>query len=512
MNKLETTEASIKELIQLCAVDSDFFSHTFFSRTARIPSPQMHQDIWALLDSTDRYINILMSRGWAKTSLLRMLCGKRIAYNSSRTILFVGASEKHTRRSIRWVRSQVDKNTLFSSTFQLRAGVPWTDEEAQVLHGIDEQPIWLTGVGITSSSGRGINFEDYRPDLIILDDVMNDENSATKEGREKIIDLVFGAFKESLAPRSESPFAKLVMLNTPQDYNDISQLAFKDKQFTSRLYGCWTKETENLPLAFRKSAWEELVPTPELQEEYEAAAARNRLSIFIREKECKLTSPENSSFKEEWLRYFGDEEEEKEPPLHETWAIMIIDPVPPPSEIALAKGLVDNDFEAISVLGRYKGKVFFLEGSANRGHTPAWTVSEFFRLAQRWNVRKVLVESVAYQKTLVWLLREAMKKAGTYYLLEEFGRGDKRPKSQKITDGLIGVASNGQLYVRRSQHDFIGQFLGYSVVRKTGKDDIIETVAIGCLELMNRGFNLPEGDPDFIETEYKELENYRGAP
>lgn len=503
---------SLAEAVRLGSLDSSLFNRVFFPKSARLATPPMHKEVDDVLDSPDRYVNILMSRGWAKTTKLRMYAGKRIAYNISRTILFVGASEKHTRRSMRWIRNQVDTNKLYADTFKLRKGSPWTDEEAQIIHGIDEQPIWLTGVGITSGSARGVNFDDYRPDLIIMDDVMNDENAKTKEGREKVIDLVFGAFKESLAPRSESPFAKLVMLNTPQDFNDISQLAFKDRQFRSKRFGCWTPETENAPLEERQSAWPELITSEDLRDEYRAAAARNRLSIFVREKECKLTTPETSAFKETWLQYFGTDEAEEEPPLNEMWTILVIDPVPPPSEIQLAKGIVEGDYEAMSVLGKWKGKVYVLETAYHRGHDPNWTTSEFFRLCQKWRVRKALIESVVFQKTLVWYLREQMKKFGTYILLDEFGRGDRRSKTQKILDGITGIASNKQLYFRRDQVEAISQYTNFSTIRKIGHDDVLETIAVGCTELMNGGINVSEIQIELQEDQYEDLTDYRGAP
>jgi hypothetical protein len=318
---------------------------------------------------------------------------------------------------------------------------------------------------------------------------------------------------ESLAPESENPFAKLVMLNTPQDPNDISQQALKDKAFVSVRYGCWTHDTENLPLEFRKSAWEERISTAKLQEEYRDAQARNRLSIFIREKECKLATPETSAFKPEWLRYFGEGEDYPEPDKHLMWIIMVIDPVPPPSDEKLEKGVIDGDFEAISVLGRYKGDIYLLETVQNRGHAPDWTVREFFRLGGKWGIRKCIVETVAYQKTLVWLLREAMRVRQVFYLVEEFGRSDKRPKVQKIYDGLHPIVSTQRLYVRRDQIDFIDQYTNFSTVRKIAKDDTIETVAIGCTELQNKGISLPGGgEPSYNEDDYENLGDYRGAP
>lgn len=502
-----TDQISPSEAIQLGITDSGFFNRTFFSKTARQAVPSMHQQVDSLLDSRHRLINILMSRGWAKTSKLRMFAGKRIGYGLTNTGLIIGASEKHSRKSLLWLRTQIEQNKLFADTFGLVPSRPWTDEEIRIEHTKEEKYVTILGMGITSNSLRGVNVDDYRPDLIILDDVMNDENNSSKEGIEKIADLIFGAIIKSLAPASESPFAKLVMLNTPQAFGDISQQALKDPAFKSLVVGCWSKETENLPLDHRRSAWEERVSTPELHQEYAEYAARNRLSIFAREMECKLTTPETSAFRSEWLKFY---EEDELPPLHEMWTIMIIDPVPPPKEPQLMKGVVGGDYEAITVLGRYKGRIYILESVSSRGHGPDWTKSEFFRMADRWKIKKCLVEIVGYQTALAWTLREEMRKVGKFYMLEEFGRGDKRPKSQKIIDGITGPASNGQLYVKRSMTDFIDQYVNYSLIKKVSHDDVIETVALGCIELQNKGVNLT-GDITLSEDEYEELE-YRGAP
>jgi hypothetical protein len=504
-------EIDLHEAVKLGAVDSSLFNRIFFPKTAKQITPPMHREVDSILDSDSRLINILMARGWAKTSKLRMYTGKRISYGLSRTIMYIGASQAHSRRSLYWLRMQIEKNTLWAQTFQLKKGMRWTDEEMHILQGPEQEGIWIMGAGITSNSLRGVNFDDYRPDLIVLDDVMNDENNRTKEGIEKISDILFGAIIKSLAPRSENPHAKLVMLNTPQAFGDISQQAAKDSAFTTYVAGCWSKETAGLPLEHRKSAWPERVSTADLHKEYAQYAARNRLSIFIREMECNLTTPETSAFKQEWLQFYKDEDL---PPLHEMWIIMILDPVPPPTEQQLMKGVVEGDYEAISILGRHKGKIYLLESVTSRGHNPNWTKAEFFRLARKWNIKKALIEVVAYQSAVSWMLREEMKKLGVFYMIEEFGRGDKRPKSQKITDGLTGPASNLQLYVKETHTAFIDQFINYSLIKKTGHDDVLETVALGCIELQNKGFNLP-GNGDVIDLDsddYAEIDDFRGAP
>jgi len=503
-------DVALSELVSIGAVDSIFFSQCFFPKTVRLKSPAQHKRVWELLDSTDRYVNILLSRGWGKTSILRIFAGKRIAYGISRTIMIVGASEKHSRRTLRWIRNQVEKNKLYAGSFGLQPGHPWTDEELQIVNTAEGSIIYIVALGILGSV-RGVNFDDYRPDLIVLDDIMNDEGAMTREGRNKIFELVFGALKESLAKQVEAPFAKLVMINTPMDFDDVSQRALKDRQFVSARFGCWTPETEDLPVEMRKSAWEEAESTPTLRNEYRAAAERNALHIFVREKECRLVAPENNAFRPDWIQYFGAGELEAEPSLHEMWTILVIDPVPPPSEAELNKGLVDKDFEAISVLGRRAGKIYVLETVYNRGHDPNWTIQEFFRLVDRWRVRMAVVESVAYQRTLAWVLREAMKRVGRYVMIKEYV--DKRKKEQRIIDGISGIASNKQLFFRKDQLELISQFVHFSLVKKLGKDDVLESVAVGASELQDQGFNLTEDDmgPEG-ETGIPALEYSRGCP
>jgi phage terminase large subunit-like protein len=496
------TQISIEELVQLSAVDNEFFSHEFFPKTVRQSSPEFHGDIWGLLESLNRLINILVFRGGAKTSILRMYTAKRIALGLAHTILYIGKSEGHAARSIKWIKRVVEFNAKFNQVFRLRAGAKWQDTEAEIYRGDDTHPVWIMGTGITGSV-RGINQDDFRPDLIVVDDSMNEENSATPDMRNKISDLIYGALIESLAPASESPDAKLVMLQTPQNREDASMLALKDSAWKSARFGCWTRETEGLALHQQESIWPSRWPSEVLRKEKQQAIDRNKLSLWLREKECTLVSPETAAFKENWLKYY------ELLPEHMV-KVMVIDPVPPPSEIQIAKGLRGKDFEALAVVGRHKGNYYLLEYSLNRGHDPSWTIAEFFRLAFKYSPRRIVVESVAYQRTLSWLLKQAMRHQKQYWVIKE--TDDKRKKFDKIVDGLNGPASNGAVFVRRDQREFIAQFVAYPDVPN---DDLIEAVAIGVTEL--QGNILAQDDEDTFDytesgDELPTLTYQRGAP
>lgn len=505
--------ASVKEVLAHAAVDSLFFCKHFFPETFRQDFAEFHPKIFDILDDPSaRYINLQVMRDGAKTTLIRAYMAKRVAYRLSRTILYIGASQDKAKASVGWLKRQIERNKRFAQTFGLSKGGRWTDEYIEIRHGPEQVTITVIALGITGSV-RGINIDDYRPDLIIPDDTIGDDNSATPEQRHKLTQLILGAVKESLSPASETPDAKLVICNTPLDFEDLSQKALRDPQFRSARFGCWTPETEDLPIEMQESSWPERYPTETLRKEKQAAIARNELSVFAREKECRLITPETSAFRAEWLKYFGPEEGEPEPPRHELWVELVIDPVPPPSEIQIAKGLAGKDFEAITAVGRYQNKYYVLETSYNRGHQPNWTVAEVFTLCQRWTPRKILVEAIAYQRTLAWLLREGMKRTGRYYPVEEFA--DKRKKLDRIKQGLAGPAANGALYVRRSQTTLISQFIHFPGKNPDGThDDVLETVAIGVASL-SRGWVGDAPADDFYlraEDNIPALEYVRGAP
>jgi predicted phage terminase large subunit-like protein len=505
--------ANLDEIIQLGAVDPLFYNQCWFPKTFRQPAASFHPAIYEMLDNpANRYINIQVMRDGAKTTILRSYSARRISYGLSRTILYVAQSETKAKQSVGWIKHQVETNTKWASTFGLQKGKPWSEEHICILHGVEQHKVHILAFGITGGL-RGVNLDDWRPDLIVVDDAISDENASSPEQRDKIKNLVFGAIKESLARRSEAPHAKLVILNTPLDFDDLSETAKKDLQFVSASFGCWTEETKYLDIDDQESSWPEAYPSEELRAEKRAAIATNRYSIFAREKEVNLLVAEDCAFRSDWLQFYGSPGDDYlEVNLDEAWVEMAIDPVPPPTDKQIAEGLKKKDYESIAVACRWKGKFFLLDQVHNRGHDPAWTIHTIFDLARRWRVRKIIVEAVGYQKVLEWLLKEAMRKTGRYWLVEPFD--DKRKKYNRITDALVGPASEGALYVKRTHTAFINQFTHFGGKNPEGQhDDDLEAAAV-VIHSLHKGYvgDVAEDWYAIREAQIPDLRDYRGAP
>lgn len=471
-------ELSREELVQLAALDSDLFMRAFFPNTVRQESAPFHPDVWQKLESDNRLINLLMYRGSGKTSICRGFTGKSVSYVMAHTILYIGKSEAHAIKSTSWLKKHVEHNPAWCDTFKIRPGSKWQDTEFEIIVGEKEEPVWIIAAGITGSI-RGINRDDWRPELIVLDDVLDDENAHTPEQRKKIENLVYGALAESLAPASEAPHAKMVALNTPQNREDFAVKALKDPNWVSAVYGCFTKETRDYPLEYQESSWPTRFPTETLRKEKKAAQFRNTLSTFLREKECKLVSTETASFKLPWLKKYYNAPEK-------IINVYAIDPVPPPSEATIQKGLHKTDFEAHVVWGLSGRNKFLREYRLMRGHEPTWTISTFFAMQQKYQPITTVVETVAYQRVLMWILQKAMQAARQWYTIEEWPPEGSKLKAQskyvKIISALMQPASTGELFIKEEHVDFIQQFATYPDV---ANDDLLDASAMALIKLKN---------------------------
>jgi len=464
-----TVQLSRSEVIDLAALDSDFYCRTFFPSTFRLSTPSFHRDTWNLLESRAyRHVAIEIFRGGAKTTLLRAFTSKRIAYGISRTVAYVSKAQDHSIKSLLWFKKQIEHNRLWTETFGLAPGRKWTDEWIEIHNKHLDITTSIVALGITGQT-RGLNIDDYRPDLIVVDDPCDEENTNSPEQRRKISDLFFGALEKSLSPRAESPDAKIILLQTSLDTEDLINACHKDSQWATRKYSCFD--------ATGRSRWEAAFPTKELQESKLAHIDRNQLLLWLREMECVTVGGEAAYFRSEWLQFY-------DVPPDGLVTYIGIDPVPPPSDRALVRGLMDNDFECIFVLGVAKGAFYVLEYEISRGHTPEWTMTKFFSLVEKWKPLKSQVEQVAYQKVLKWLLDQEMRKRGRYV---QIGEGTRRPKSIRIKQAYSGIASAKQLFVRRSMVEFIEQFTSYPFV---SNDDILDAGAMAIECAQGSGINL----------------------
>lgn len=487
---METLDIDIKEAVKLGAVDGVFYSRYFFPKTFRQPSPPMHRDMWERIDKRGKRLKALKCfRGSAKTTIARSLASKRIAYADTRTMLFVGKSEAAAKRSLRWLMKQVQFNTHWSQAFGLSPGAKWNEEHLEINHELAGHTISILPMGMTGSI-RGINLDDWRPDFILVDDPCDTENTATPEARKKTADLFFGDLVNTLAPSSECPDAQVLLLQTPLNAEDLIEMACRDPSWATATYGCFANDGE--------SRWPERFSTDFLRQDKESFIQRNQLSLWMREMECKVIASELASFKSEWLKYWNIL------PDYMTY-VLAIDPASSESKTA--------DDTAMMVVGFKGPDIYIVEERTYRGYDFDKFAADYIALLMKYRPRKVAVESIAYQRTLAWHLRNAMEKYGVYAVIEEVE--DRRKKSDRIIQALSGPASFGHVYCKANQFKFIQQFTDYGPLAKI-HDDVLDAVAIAVTaNTMNYSDGALEAEFERLEDEEKYIPvvaGWRHAP
>lgn len=483
----ELLPISPQEAVMLGATSLTRYGRLFFPKTFRQASPQFHEGIGAALMNPEyRQVAIEVFRDGAKTTLLRVFTSQRVAYGISRTILFVSASQGHSILSLRWIKRQVEYNRLWAGTFRLRKGSKWTDDHVEIIHEALDQPITLLALGITGQL-RGFNIDDYRPDLIICDDTSTDEAATSADQRGKQTNLVFGALFNSLAPASEAPDAKAVILDTPKSKFDLIESCEKDPSWKFFRYGVFD-ETGG-------SRWEERYPTAELLQKKENEMRAGRTAIWMREKECKVIAEELASFSVGNLQYWDTL------PERATYVITI-DPASSDAKTA--------DDNVVAVLAFWKDFVYLVDYKAATGQNPEMVFGTVFEFARRWRPLGVVVESISYQRVLAWYLEQKMREQKLY--LPVYQVQDRRRKSDRIVQALGETSAYHRLFIRHQQIKFIEQYTEYSPTADM-HDDVLDAVAMGITWGENQGID------EWLEGEYAEVDDdaaprlsFRNAP
>lgn len=497
----EAVAITAEQAAEIGASSLTGFGKLFFPRTFRQPSPDFHEDIGRALFSQARFNAFKVFRDGAKTSLLRTYKAQRISYGLSRTIMYVSVSQPHAMMSVRWLRRHVMYNARWALTFGLEKGIKWTDEHAEIIHrnmpaNEDGSPVICTilAMGITGQV-RGFNPDDFRPDLIILDDVLNEENTATPDQRKKTDDLIFGAILNSLAPASEAPLAKAAFLQTPLNREDAIEKCMRDPEWNPVSYGIldYSKDPQG------RSRWESRYPTEQVLASKAAHILRSQYRLWMREKECILVSGEEKAIDISKFRFFDVLPERLD-------CLISLDPASSDNPKA--------DRFAISGVG-FKGlDVYLLDYTASKAVMPDKAANDTFNLILLYNPRRIVVEGTSYQRIMAWYLEQEMIKRRIFVAVEAL-QVKKMSNADRIMQTIPGLAAFGHFYCRPHHTEFLKEADDYDPQVKDIPDDILTSIANAIISY-NPALRTAMTDPEtgIIEDDESGYEplTVRGAP
>lgn len=437
-------QMSRAEVLKLGAVDDIFYCRQMFPNTFRQKAPEWHRDFWYHFNNPTRdFFGAEIFRGGAKTTLTRAGLSKRIGYGLTRNTLAVAISENMASHTVRWIKKQVENRTYWAELFDIRKGDKWTDDWIEVINAAYDMRINVIAKGMTSGI-RGLNFDDWRPDFVIADDISNEETTGTPDQLEKQDNTFFGTIVPAMAPKSEAPNRKLVLLQTGLNKDDIINKAHNNPIFFTVKY---PKLVYDAVTGEPRSAWPERYPLEEILAEREAYIRQRQYHIWLREFGCKIISKETSAFDSTWLRYW------KSLPTNLIYYIGL-----DPASDSKRKEAHKTAGAVIGVSPQ-TGDIYLVDYAAASGKNPEEMWVWLLRMFIQYRPRIVGVETVAFQKMLAWYFRQKMQENNRYFVINEFD--DRRSKPDRIRQALTGHASAGKIWCSENHTEFVSGFTDF---------------------------------------------------
>ena len=492
------------------SLDLNRFAGTFFPHYCRLPGSFFHSEMYDLLGDavTGRQasrIAVAAPRESAKSTLATLflpiwcICYPKIL--GRRYILIASDTAAQAERNIADIKDELEGNSLLAEAFPECCGATdhWRSDEIITASGVK-----ITARG-TGGNIRGLRHGPWRPDLLIGDDLENDTNARSGEGREKIVEWFFKAFSKSASRDSA-----IIVIGTILHRESLLSRLLENPAYESRKYRgviSWSEETalwesweiiftnRSLPdkerlleadvffethrermLAGTKVIW------PEHRSYYDMMKLRvtEGPASFDSEIQNEPVNPERCLFQPEWFRYF----EERELDVGSMIIVAAVDP-------SLGGSGDRGDPSAIVCLGvDENGIIFVLDADITR-RNPDTIIEDTIELYQRRKPAAIGVETVQFQEFFREVLTRTARERGLYPPVQ--GIKSSAEKALRI-QRLQPLVKNGTIRFRKRHHTLLEQLRYYPLAGHDDGPDALE-MAVQMTEKVTRTGDLRFGGP-----------------
>jgi hypothetical protein len=497
--------SELNDILVECYKDTRLFAKTFFPDRFYAPFSSLHDQIFELIDSDAPRIAIAAPRGMGKTSIASLgLAAKSILYQDRKFVTHVSMSHDaamlQTENLKRELVSNNDVRKIFGAMKATNAG-----------DGLSEtfsKKSWVSSGGtfiMPRGSGqqvRGLLFKNARPDLIIVDDLEDPETMDNDEIRKKRKEW-FNADLLKSTSRIDKNW-KIVYIDTLKHQDALLQSLLDSKDWESiRLEICDDNYEPCAPEFFSKE---------EIMREVDYHREQGILDVFYREFRNLPISTEDSTFKQEYFRYYSETDESFRKTVKDIETFLLVDP---------AKTVKMHSAESAIIavgLDRKTSKIYIRDIVARKMY-PDELYGEIFDMAARYNCHVLGIEVTSLHEFITQPLKNEMAKRGLFMeLIELKARGGSsagKGKQERVA-ALVPYYRQGYIYHNEALCGPLeAQLLAFP---RPLRWDVMDATAylVEMLDVGDRFFDPPEAEGDeedmFDELDYEEpLNDWRVA-
>lgn len=418
-----------------------------------------HGELCDFMSQPNEQKLVLAPRGHLKSTVCTVGYALwRIVQNPNIRILIANYKLENAKAFLYQIRNYFTMSEMFEGCYydiipDLKK-VKWNESGITVLRTSNpkEATIEVTGVG-GEITGRHY-------DLIIYDDIVGPENVGTRDQLEKLRNW-YNQTQFLLDPGGQQ-----VLIGTRWHFDDLYGFIMENLTPPFEVFRRGIYLPDRTPLWPEKFTAERIQKLREQMEKDPKGGKALFVAQYLNEVIDEATAP----FKREFLTTY---EKGDIPP---NLAVSItVDPAISDKESA--------DFAAVTVRGvDERNRWWLLDAHAERGMSPTALVDLIFQTYIRWtslgfSVDAVAVESVAYQKSIQYLLRDEMFRTGRFLPLVDVT--NYRASKEYRIKGLIPRWEQGAILIPRERNAAMEELLDEMFrFPKSKHDDVLDSLAM----------------------------------
>jgi len=468
-----------KNLVEKILKDSDvrkavvykshnWFFHLYFNHYVTFETAPFQHEMIALTEDENYSIYIIIAfRGSSKSTLINMSypLWAILGCQQKKFIIILGQTQDKAQYYFSNIKKELEENELLKQDLG-----PFQEDNnhwgsySLVVPRFNAKII----VGSVEQSIRGLRHRQYRPDLIILDDVENVNSVRTKEGRDKTWQWLTG----EVMPAGDRNTKIVALGNLLHEDSLLKRL--HNRIIDGKIKGVY-KEYPLLDDS-GKPLWPGKFKTQgDIDFERETKAPDN--VTWQREYMLKIIPEEDQVIKPDWIKYYEALPSESE---YDYTGIGM--------DLAISQTST-ADFTAM-VPGRVYGhnkkdrKLYIMPNIVNKRLTSMETIEEGMLLADTqalYGQAKLFIEDVAYQRSIIEHFEGAGYDAEGVKI---YGAN----KISRLKAASHWLESGKVLFPRQGAEDLINQLVNFGVEKY---DDIADAFTILLMQVIKE-HNRPE--------------------
>lgn len=412
---------------------------------------ELHKWFCGVLAESHKRLLILMPRGHLKSTIATIAYPLWLLVNNPNLrILIVNATLPNAKSFLREISAHMEQNARFREVYGdwVNKEDKWTETQLIIKPrtAVYKEPT-------LQAASVGANIVSQHFDIVILDDLVNRDNTNTMEQIEKVRKSYVDVLDILEPPKPNSPIGSVIVVGTRWHFADLYS-TIMDKYTEYKIIERRALEGDD----------EDIVIFPEkfTKDHLLKLKTEKGASEFNAQYMNRIIDAETADFKESDVKNFFKDEDIKNKRLNKYQTI----------DIAIGEKK-KNDYSVIMTVGVDEKNNWYVLEYFRDQVDPRKLINEIFRQADKHQPLRIGIEGISFQKALQFFIKEESQKRNRYLPIQEFKVDNRFSKEMRIL-ALQPRFANRQIFIRPEMHELIFEFTAF---KRCKTDDLADCMA-----------------------------------